>query len=113
MEYTFWDHVQHWWWTNISNCIWAVERRLRRVYCWFKSHDIGWGERVDHYQLEPDYCKRCWYDEDEIDIHDGDAWHWMNRRFVWAYDHISAIEPLMIWIDERQLWNHLPSWMEY
>lgn len=43
----------------ILNTINRIDRRLRRLRCWFTGHSISFGE---HWIQEPDYCPKCFID---------------------------------------------------
>lgn len=40
--------------------LWRFKCWLKRFICFWKGHDIKWGNR---YNYEPDWCDRCFMDE--------------------------------------------------
>lgn len=110
----------------IDNLTWLIRiigfentRRLLWLVCFFKGHEVKSGETVGSWEigygrLTPDYCDRCVFDADEMDLedrpltlpqklHDGYVWL-VERDWRW----FAAIDD---YVCERNI--RMPHWWNY
>ena len=91
------------------NLIWKLTRYIKLIGCFFVGHDVRYGGGPS-YDYEPERCYRCWFSEEEIDIHKPVI---LTRIYAWLVNREWR------WFDALDLWLHdnhgkkLPSWWVY
>lgn len=100
----------HMWLLLLSDRFWRHQRPIRAIACFFVGHDIRYS---DLYTMEPDWCARCWYNSNEINLEEGwtipcllgSAYQWLvERRWNW-------FDCLDDWLCGHV--KQLPDWWRY
>lgn len=94
------------WWKLKGN----LERNIRWIACFFVGHDVWRGNRMDNL---PANCRRCWYTDEERNIHDGVTMPCLlNHTYCWLVERDwHWFEALDEWLIRHATW--LPAWWEY
>jgi hypothetical protein len=112
----------------VDNLTWLIRiigfentRRLVWVVCFFKGHDFKSGETVGSWEigygkLTPDYCDRCCFNADEIDLEDHplELPSLLNRAYSWVVEREWRwFEALDQFITDRIGHKNMPRWWRY
>ena len=100
------------WLLRLNDQFWGHMRPIRAIAYFFVGHDVEyayWRTEPD----EPDWCGRCWYDDDERNLEEG--WtmpRLLNHAYCWMVDrHWHWFDRFDDWACHNIKWS--PRWWEY
>ena len=111
------EHYEVWW--RVFGWTFRILTLIDKLRCLFAGHIVRRGEFISpgdggHYQITPDYCRRCNALENEVDLEDGGIPNMLHGLLVEHIDRDGVVSRVFTWtVQHPGVLKRMPKWWEY